>query len=1230
VLLVFAAAIGAALLLGAPLSNDTGQAQEPGTAQSAGSPPPDAFIHDHRAQDDWFYRQRAFPGTQIPAGIQAQGLLQAQQQGALAGSPVDGPPWTPLGPAPIDAVRLLTPTGAASGRIQDIAVSPVDDNVIYIGAAGGGVWKTTDGGGSWTPLTDRQPSLSMGALAIDPTNADIVYAGTGENDYASLTSYGGAGILKSTDGGDNWTLLASNTFAGCRVGRIAIDPTAPSTLYLASGGAFGGPGSCGAGIYKSIDGGVTWTNKLAGPAWDIELDPSAPATLYAGVDAGYSSGGVYKSIDGGDTWNLVLQPPGYSDVVILAIAPSQPQTVYAALAEGGGLNGVYRTTDGGANWTNLGNDSHYCDRYPFPLFITVSQCWYNNALIVDPADANTVYAGGIDLFKSTDGGAHFADLIGFFPGAIHVDQHALAFDSQGRLYIGNDGGIWRRSGTTFANLNGNLAITQFYPGTAGSVTSPAMFLGGTQDNGTLRYTGSPVWKQVAGGDGGYAAVNPDNPQLIYHTFQYLQIEKSYDGGANWYPAMNGIPFNELRLFIAPLVMSPSNPDTLYAGASRLYRTTDGALSWEPISPPLGYDAISAIGPAPSSSNVIYVGSYGGLDVTTDGGNTWTETQPNGLPYRYVSDIAVDPNDATSAYVTLSGFDPYGGSGHVFHTANTGGAWADISGDLPNIPVNALAIDPRTSPPTLYAGTDGGVFRSTDGGATWDNFNKGSLPNVVVQDLLLNTQDNTLVAATHGRSAWVTTISKPADTPLPPPGTPCPAPAAGKLLDDLGSSIATIDLSLTDPALGAGSAELFGHTCILRDAAAGDRDGIGPSSLTLHKGQDDVETEIVQMFLSGTAQFGADSFPMWVTESLFERSIGYIEEQPPNAQPGILECAPATPCTSFFDVFLYVYVDTSVPSDGVPDLIVKNMNALTIFTTSGAGQAEPGDHYLSKNNVALVDQAKSARGTLGAVTFTPVRELTKLPALQNLFLTRQGEKLAPVRCQDGTNVALFTHQLSAPITSQDPKDPAQLERLGAFEFEVRYDEKLVCVQLVPGPAASSMVCTIQDATNSTLKGIARIGCVSPGKNVFPDTHTPEGRHLADIVVRPQPELYSQILPNQDNGIAVQILNQGCQLSDLQGHPIPIFSCDDGDVTIRYLEGDVTGDCIVDVMDAQQVAFRWASTIGSLFYGTRYDLMPSGQMAGDGEININDLQFVFGRLTSMCQNPWPPQLPVNPKA
>jgi hypothetical protein len=257
-------------------------------------------------------------------------------------------------------------------------------------------------------------------------------------------------------------------------------------------------------------------------------------------------------------------------------------------------------------------------------------------------------------------------------------------------------------------------------------------------------------------------------------------------------------------------------------------------------------------------------------------------------------------------------------------------------------------------------------------------------------------------------------------------------------------------------------------------------------------------------------------------------------------------------------------------------------------------------------------------------------MQKLPPPQNLFLSRQGTKIPPLTCLAGDDAAVFSETLSMPIpVAPDPKDPSEAQQLGAFEFDVHFDPDEVCVEIEPGTAADDMICFVDDASSSQLEGVARIGCVTKGKQNFPDTTTPEGRHLADIIVRPQPEVYSQAKPSQDNGVVAQITNSGCELADLQGHPIPVYSCDDADLTMRYLEGDVEPDCSINVMDTQAIAFRWGALKGSLFYKAFMNLEPWGGQA-DNDIDIKDLQFVFGRFASTCAAPHPQQQPVNPKA
>lgn len=252
---------------------------------------------------------------------------------------------------------------------------------------------------------------------------------------------------------------------------------------------------------------------------------------------------------------------------------------------------------------------------------------------------------------------------------------------------------------------------------------------------------------------------------------------------------------------------------------------------------------------------------------------------------------------------------------------------------------------------------------------------------------------------------------------------------------------------------------------------------------------------------------------------------------------------------------------------------------------------------------------------------------KSPDQANLFLTAQGVKLPPSTCEASTNKVVFEHRLTNLPSTPDPKDPTETQIIGGFEFEVLFDEDLVCVNIEPGqyPTETGMTCFIDDKDQGLQPdGLARIGCVVVGK----DGPVSTSLELARVIVRPQPELYSIIRANQENGIVVEILNVGCNLADLQGHPIKGDRCEDADLTIRWLEGDVNGDCAVDIRDQQLLAFRWGVTLGSLLYNERFDLEPSGQIVGDGDVDIKDVQFVYGRHTSTCAEPHPPQEPINP--
>jgi hypothetical protein len=747
-----------------------------------------------QARQDYFYKQRAYPVKHIPEGARLRALEQVKRLKTAAEikavAPVDT--WRQLGTG-----RIIPAQGAAfggapsdSGRVTALAVDQTNKDIVYLGAAGGGVWKTTNGGDSWTPLTDSQASLAVGSIAIDPTNDQTIYVGTGEENNGG-DNYYGAGILKSTDGGNTWTLLGGGTggtfstcasgagslesgYSGAYIGALAVNPGNNQTILAAVQNC---PQS---GVFISNDGGSTWTAVAA-------LSGSAPGTAVMWVNAttayaalgnfgGNAANGIYESTDTGVTWAPAngmaanTLPSGINaGRIALVAAASNPSVLYATVTQPGGQSGIvglYTTTDGGLDWS-LTTAPNYC----------TSQCFYDVAMAVSPVNPNLVYGTGIynydlnmptTVIGSADGGMTWT-LDGSSTGgdtpAVHTDGHALAFSADGlNLYVGSDGGVWRTNLATdptklnWETRNDTLFTTQFYPGFV--YDGKGEGIGGTQDNGTQVLIGTPVeWNNVTCGDGGFSAIDTTTG-TFYAACTYSQgIGKTTTPGNvnSWTSVVTGINTKDPALFIPPMVMDPSNPSTLYYGTNQVYQTTNGGASWASISPqplPGSTGKISAITVAPSQATTIYAGTEDSqVVVTTNGGANWTNVATTGLPARYVTHITVNPTTPTTAYATYSGFSGFNGDtlGHIFMTTNGGTSWTDVSGDLPNIPVNDLVLDPVIAN-TLYAATDLGVFTSSNGGTNWTPLGTG-MPNVAVLALVHEPNTRTLAAATHGRGAW---------------------------------------------------------------------------------------------------------------------------------------------------------------------------------------------------------------------------------------------------------------------------------------------------------------------------------------------------------------------------------------------------------------------------------------------------------------------------------------------
>ncbi len=765
---------------------------------------------DPRARQEWFYHQRAYPLQHTPPGARARAFSQklAMRQRELAApqanSNISSTSWTLIGPQPTTYPYFGSST--TSGRVTAVTVDTTDatGNTVYLGGAEGGVWKTTNGGTSWTPLTDSQFSLAIGSLAVDPNNHLNVYAGTGEENFNGDAYYGG-GLLKSTNGGTSWTQVGASTFGGplsseffggAYIGAIAIQPGVASgtpVLLVASEYSSGTEGF-NSGIWRSTDGGNTWA--LVQPASDeVAYGTSvffvSNTTAYAGIGGfGDSNNGVYVSTNAGQTWTAAngsgataLISGTNAGRITLVAAPSSATTLYAAIASPStsGLAGMFKSTDGGTTWNAIatplgtgggGSTSDFCG----------TQCWYDMAMAVSPANASLLYVGGSynyngnpengPIYMSTNGGTSWSVVS---PGTlssegVHPDVHAFAFGNAGaKLYVGDDGGAWSTTqvGATslqWNNLNATLAITQFYPGLSISLGSPTLALDGTQDNGTQLYS-SGSWRTVTCGDGAWTAIDPTNSSTLWSgcTPGNDYVEKSTNGGTSWSSVGNGINFGDPVAFIPPLVMDLRNPSTLYFGTNHVYQTTNGAsTAWNSISPDLtngssNGDYITAIAVSPVSSTTLFAATTNSLVwYSTNTGSTWTQIA-SGLPPRYPTMVQGDPQTSTTFYVAVSGFSGFGDTmGHVFKCSTTTGTCSDISFNLPNTPANDIVIDPAVAN-TYYLATDTGVYMTSNGGTSWSTFSNG-LPNVAVLGLKLHAASRTLRAVTHGRSAWDISLS----------------------------------------------------------------------------------------------------------------------------------------------------------------------------------------------------------------------------------------------------------------------------------------------------------------------------------------------------------------------------------------------------------------------------------------------------------------------------------------
>ncbi len=660
-----------------------------------------------------------------------------------------------LGPAPVS-------TGD-TGRISAVACSKQNANKLYIAGADGGVWLSTNAGTSWTYTTPFLKTSAMGALTVDPANDAIVYAGTGEANFANH-SRPGVGIYKSTDSGSTWTLLGESTFSGRTISRIAIDPSNTQTLYVACATAGGFPEITAAkghpqrngpvGIFKSTNGGSTWTQLLAGLpnqiATDIVLDPANSQIVYAAIGRifGSSSNGIYKSTNGGVTWTKLSGGLPTSSVGRISLGISSTSRIYTLIAracDAGGNNGdtlgAYRSNDGGTSWTALGVGS-----------MQATYGWYLNVVKVKPSNPSVVMFGGYSCLRTTDQGSSFATVT-----PPHVDLHAFDYDTSGRLWCGDDGGIQVSSndGTSWTYKTTGLGTIQFYAGMSVGPNSPATIFGGQQDNGSAFRTSAGTWIDAIGGDGGWTGIDPTNAAKLFGEYQGSgTLYRSTNSGSTFSLIGSGINTADRNAFHSPFVIDPTNPNRILYGTYRVYRSTNGGTSFSAISADVtsGSGSIRGMFMAPSNPQRVYIVTNDGLvRMSSDGGVTFS-TILTGQPgwQRVMREIFIDPKNDQHIWVARSGY----GTNRVLESTNAGASFTAIGSTLPDIPINTVWADTRVSPPAVFAGADDGLYRTTNSGATWV---KLPMHTACVIDMGFDAPTERLIVGTQGRGCWTVSL-----------------------------------------------------------------------------------------------------------------------------------------------------------------------------------------------------------------------------------------------------------------------------------------------------------------------------------------------------------------------------------------------------------------------------------------------------------------------------------------
>ena len=714
---------------------------------------------------NFFTFARTYPNEQIPddAYYKAFEQMKTEQLDKPVNN-LDVEPWTAIGPH------------NTGGRTLAIAFNPQNPNTIYAGSASGGLWVSYTGGvgvNAWQRIETGFPVLGVSTIAIEPNDSNVIYIGTGEvynydaagtgAAYRNTRGTYGIGILKSSDGGTTWSKSLDWSYNEQRgVWAVKINPLNPNTVWAATT----------EGTYRSYDEGATWEQvHNVVMATDLVINPIDTNIIITGNGNFASAGfGIYRSEDGGSNWDKITSglPTAYNGKIQLDIYNADPNIVFASIGNGfsssTGASWLCKSTDAGLNWTIMTTQDY-----------SKWQGWFSHDVAVNQSNPDELIVIGIEVYKSTNGGSSITQKStgGLIlsrppvggqegpPNFTHSDAHDVKQHptDHNTYYIATDGGIFRTTdfGESFESLNGRYQTVQFYNGTSSSQQDSLFFIGGLQDNSTVIYDGDLALIRNIGGDGSWTAIDASNDNIVFGSWQFLNIRKSINHGFSFGNTVTPPGSSGPTAFIAPYKIFWGDYHIIYAGRDKIYRSVNGGSGWTVTNNnnPLDGNFAIAMDISYQTSDKVYVATApdpsgtlrGHIFRTTNGGNNWTDITDS-LPDRFFADIAVDPNNDNVVYTTFYGF----GTGHVFKSINSGAKWTDITGTLPDIPTISVIVDPNNSE-HVYVGNDLGVFVSTNGGTTWEDFNEGLPSAVIAMDLNITLANNVLRVATHGNGVY---------------------------------------------------------------------------------------------------------------------------------------------------------------------------------------------------------------------------------------------------------------------------------------------------------------------------------------------------------------------------------------------------------------------------------------------------------------------------------------------